>query len=325
MTPDERFGLPLALGDGLLLRWATPADAEKLARFNVDMHSDAPDEPEMELYYWVMDLMSGNHPTTQASDFTLVVDTNADDRIISSLCLISQTWRYEGIPFGVGRPELIATLPEFRRRGLVRKQMDIAHALSASRSELVNAITGIPWYYRQFGYEMAVELGGMRQLFWARSGNSETVEGEPYRIREATAGDIPFLGELYKAHLDQSPITRPRDETLWRYELFGTHPKSMWFMEATIVETLDSRVVGYYAARQFGTMFHVREFGVIPGHSWRAVGRFVVRQLKREAEALNESRPPEKQVNHITFYMGTSHPVQVALDPEMEKELRPYA
>jgi hypothetical protein len=34
--------------------------------------------------------------------------------------LISQIWAYEGIPFGVGRPELVGTLPEYRNRGLVR-------------------------------------------------------------------------------------------------------------------------------------------------------------------------------------------------------------
>ena len=107
MLDSESLNLPRDLGDGLMMRWATPDDAEEVAQFNVDIHSDNPEEPEMLLYYWVLDLMSGKHPTTQASDFTVVVDTNDSNRIVSSLNLISQTWAYDGIPFGVGRPELV--------------------------------------------------------------------------------------------------------------------------------------------------------------------------------------------------------------------------
>ena len=245
MNADDLYNMPRDLGDGLLLRWATPDDAEALARFNLKLHSDNPDEPEMGLYHWVHDLMRGDHPTTNAGDFTVVVDTNADNRIVSSLNLISQTWAFDGIPFGVGRPELVATLPEYRRRGLVRIQMEVVHALSASRGELVTAITGIPWYYRQFSYEMTINLGGSRQLFWARPGNSEKVAEEPYRIRPATAEDIPLLGELYRTHLGNSLITRPRDEAQWQYEMFTTHPESFWVIKPQLIETLEGRVVAY--------------------------------------------------------------------------------
>lgn len=325
MTASNDFDLPRELGDGLILRWATPDDAEELAQFNLAMHSDDPAEPEMGLYYWVHDLMRGDHPTTNAGDFTVVVDTNAGGRIVSSLCTISQTWAYDGIPFGVGRPELVATLPEFRRRGLVRLQMELAHAVSAGRGELVTAITGIPWYYRQFGYEMAINLGGSRQLFWARPGNEEKVEAEPYHVRAATAQDIPVLTELYRAHLGDSPITRLRDEALWRYEMFTIHPESFWSVKPNLIETTDGRIVGYATWQPFNTAFGIREFGVVPGHSWRAVGRFVVRRLRQEAEILNTTRPPEKQLSHITFILGEEHPLYEALGQDVEKQIRPYA
>lgn len=325
MAATDNYGLPLDLGDGLVLRWATPGDAEMLAQFNLAMHSDNPDEPEMGLYYWVHDLMRGDHPTTKASDFTVVVDTTADDRVVSSLNLISQTWTYDGIPFGVGRPELVATLPEYRRRGLVRRQMDIIHALSADRDELVTAITGIPWYYRQFGYEMAINLGGSRQLFWVRPGNNEKVADETFHIRPATDRDIPTLIELYQAHLDKSPITRPRDPVQWHYEMVVVHPESFWSVKPRLIETAGGHVVGYFTSSVWDTAIGIREFGVLPGHSWRAAARFVVRLLKREADALNESRPPEKQLTNITFSLGEDHPVYDALGPDLEKQIPPYS
>lgn len=148
------------LGDGLILRRSTPEDAEALATFNAAFHSDdGPDKPDERLAAWTRDLLTRPHPTFHPDDFTIVEDARSG-KIVSSMNLISQTWSYAGIEFGVGRPELVGTLPEYRQRGLIRLQFDEIHKWSAERGELVQAITGIPFYYRQFSYEMGLELGG---------------------------------------------------------------------------------------------------------------------------------------------------------------------
>src|SRR5215213_5710787 len=97
------------------------------------------------------DLLTRPHATLKPDDFTIVEETSTG-RIVSSLNLIPQTWMYEGTEFGVGRPELVGTLAEFRGRGLVRAQFDVVHQWSAARGHMVQGITGIPYYYRQFGY-----------------------------------------------------------------------------------------------------------------------------------------------------------------------------
>ena len=97
--------MPIDLGDNLILRFATANDTEALTEFNVRLHEAADAGPN------VRDLMSGNHPTCKASDFTVVEDTRTE-KIASSMCLISQTWTYSGIPFELGQPEFVATEPE---------------------------------------------------------------------------------------------------------------------------------------------------------------------------------------------------------------------
>ena len=174
-----QFGLPKPVGDGLLLRWGTPEDAEQIADFNVRIHSDNPEEPDTVLGKWTKLLMRGDHPTTKADDFTVVVDPNDGDKIVSTCCLISQTWLYEDVPLGVGRPELVGTDEAYRRRGLVREQFAALHAKSAARSELAQAITGIPYYYRQFGYEMTVVLGGGRAARFNVQDPPKKEEAEP--------------------------------------------------------------------------------------------------------------------------------------------------
>src|SRR5436305_520679 len=124
-APDANAGLPQALGHGLTLRWATPADSEALAQHNARYLPANPAEPNEaepneEVRDWTRELMGGDHPTTRAADFTIVVDEHAGGTIVSSMCLISQTWAYAEIPFPVGRPELVSTAPAYRRRGLVQ-------------------------------------------------------------------------------------------------------------------------------------------------------------------------------------------------------------
>jgi len=80
----------------------------------------------------------------------------------------------------VGRPELVGTHPDYRRRGLIRAQFKIIHQWSAARGHAMQAITGIPWYYRQFGYEMALELHGSRQGSISDVPIRKKGESEPY-------------------------------------------------------------------------------------------------------------------------------------------------
>jgi RimJ/RimL family protein N-acetyltransferase len=135
-TTTER-GVLQDLGDGLVLRRATREDADALAAFNAEIHRwPESTESNPSMGAWTRDLLRGDHPTVDPGDFTVVEDRRSD-RIVSTLGLISQTWTYDGIPFGVGQPELVGTHPDYRRRGLVRAQLAWVHRWSAERGQLV--------------------------------------------------------------------------------------------------------------------------------------------------------------------------------------------
>ena len=318
------FILPRDLGDGLLLRWGRPEDAEEVAQFNIRELSDDPSEPEEILGIATHDLMRGDHPTTKASDFTLVIDQNSDNKLVSTLCIIPQIWTNDGIPFKVGRPELVATDKTYRRRGLVAAQFEAIHAKSAANGEMVQVITGIPWFYRQFGYEMGLDLGGSRDFFWSHPGNDKTVATESYHWRPATPADIPILHKLYAIHCQESLIARVRDDGLWQYEMFTAHKKGFVHLNVHIVETKEGTAVGYasYYPRE-NSQFMVSELAALPGYSLRQVALFVTRMLKAEAEKLNPER--KKLLTSIRFGLGAAHPLYRALAGELEKQNRPYA
>ncbi len=65
---SESGALPRDLGDGLLLRRATAADAEALADLNAQVHHErGVEEPNPRVWAWTQDLMSGMHPTFRPS------------------------------------------------------------------------------------------------------------------------------------------------------------------------------------------------------------------------------------------------------------------
>jgi predicted acetyltransferase len=257
--------MPKALPGGLELRWGEPGDAEELAEFNIRIHSDTPGPPEQWLGEWTRLLCSGRHPTTRASDFTVIREDEGRGRIVSSLCLISQTWAYDGVEFGCGRPELVGTDPDHRKKGLVDLQMEVIHALSAERGELVQAITGIPWLYRKYGYDMGLDLGGGRRFYWQKPGNAKSVTEERFRLRDAAVEDIDILADLYEIAEPKCMVTAVRDEILWQKLIETGGRENPVGPHFSVITNIPGEPVGYLAYLYQGTAVAVREIAVLPG------------------------------------------------------------
>ncbi|MBI2942419.1 MAG: GNAT family N-acetyltransferase [Chloroflexi bacterium] len=313
------------LGDGLILRRATRNDAEALAAFNGEVHR-SPDatEPVEGIAAWTRDLMRGDHPTFAPGDFTVVEDTRTR-AIVSTLNLISQRWSYGGVEFGVGRPELVGTHPDYRRRGLVRAQFEVIHRWSADRNEKMQAITGIPWYYRQFGYEYALALDVTRLGSKSLVPQLKEGQAEPYRLRTATDADLPFLAQLYERAVERSLVACVRDEALWRYEFHGRSEKSGLYQVWQVIETAEGEPVGFldHASQLWGTALATTIYELEPGSSWLAVTPSVLRYLRSRGEeyAVRDHREFEE----IAFRMGTEHPVYEAVPDRLPRTQPPYA
>lgn len=326
---DQLLKLPRAMGNNLVMRWGKPEDAQAVAEFNAKVHSDTA-EPDGYVYYWTLELFQGKHPTVGPSDFLIVVDESKNNKIASTLCLISQTWSYEDIIFKVGRPEIVGTDEEYRRKGLVRAQFEVIHALSAERGEMVQGITGIPWYYRQFGYEMGLDLGGARRLYWPNVSILSKDKTETFKIRPATLEDIPLLGQLYQKNCESSLIRRVRNETEWRFELTRTNPKSSDYRQFFIIESMPTEgstaePVGYceFASNFPGALSIIRELAVLQGISLRSVGEFLTRAIKALADEANKER--KQALQGISFNFGQYHPIYEAMGNQLEKQIPPYA
>jgi hypothetical protein len=322
--------LPINLGDGLNLRRSTLQDADALVDFNSRIHSDeGPDKPDDRVGAWAYDLLTKPHPTFKPGDFTVVEDTT-NGKIVSSMNLIPQTWTYAGIPFKVGRPELVGTLIEYRKRGLIRHQFDLIHQWSAQNGDKLQAITGIPFYYRLFGYEMALNLSGGRAGYPTHIPRLKEGEEEPFHIRPATEADIPFISQLYNLGCKRSLVACEWDDVMWRYELTGKSKKHVNRVEVRVIETLDGKLCGFITHDEFswGDMMVIKQYEIIPDLHWLEVTPTVIRYLEKTYEQFQPEHPEhgeKKPFGAFGFWLGEDHPVYHVMPDRLPRIRKPYA
>lgn len=315
--------LPQTLPDGLIIRRSRAADMDQLAEFNAMIHSDT-EEPDLKVAEWTRDLLRGTHPTFGVDDFS-IVENPKTGKIVSAVCLISQTWTFAGIPIKVGRPELVGTDPEYRRKGLVRRQFDLVHEWSRQRGELLQAITGIPYYYRQFGYEMALDLAGRRAGFEAHVPKLKEGEEEPYLIRAATTGDLPFMADLYHHAAQRHAVACVRTPEIFKYELDGQSEDNGNRYETYVIEDASAERVGYFQHTNYlgRTGVSLIWYELKPGVSWLAVTPGVVRHTWNKGQEY--ARRDGKTCHAFGFMLGAQHPVYEALGRDLPTEHQPYA
>lgn len=317
--------MPIGMGDNLVLRFATRKDTDELVDFNARLHEDSA------AGLAVRDLTSGKHPTTQAGDFTVVEDTKTR-KIVSSMCLISQTWSYGGTPFKLGRPEFVATELDYRRRGLVRKQFDVIHAVSAQRRELMLGITGIPWYYRLFGYEMALDLEANRILDGTHIPTRKKGLPETCRLRIRSTDDNAFIRELYQHSADRHIFACPRSASTWEYEFNGRSEGSGARFEWTIIEDLVGTRLGYVGSFpklwdfSDNVCFWVSQLELKPGIGYLHLMPSLLRALWAKARKTPVAQDNKnRKAKGIIFTLGRDHQAYIAMPKNLLRNEDSYA
>lgn len=322
--------IPIDLGDNLKLRFATLDDVDALAEFNARLHEDVNIDPN------IRDLMLGDHPTCKASDFTIVEDTKTG-KIVSSMCLISQTWTYSGIPFEFGQPEFVATESEYRRRGLVRKQFEVIHALSETRGELMQGITGIPWYYRLFGYEMALDMEAGHVIDGFHMPSLKKGQTETCRLRPRTDADNTFIQEVYAHSIQSQVFDCHRSPEVWEYEFNGRSPKSDARHQWLLIEDMQGARLGYvqhlpwcydgyYEGTDTGANFIVIRMELKPGVGYLHLIPSLLRALwKKAKETPVATERDNPEASGIQFMLGREHLVYSGLPKSVVRKDPPYA
>ncbi|NLE45354.1 MAG: GNAT family N-acetyltransferase [Chloroflexi bacterium] len=200
------------LGEGLTMCVATSQDdVERVAAFNGTVHNPGVAEMTRRLFT--------HHPNTRRSHL-IYVEERGHGEVVSSLCLIPWTWRFEDVEIRVGEMGIVGTREDYRNRGLIRAQVNLFKRCLNDAGCLLSKIQGIPYFYRQFGYEYALPLEGGLRLEYRDVPDQPVVEG--YSVRLATVEDAAALKQLYDEAAKGLDLTVARGVDIWHYLLTQT-------------------------------------------------------------------------------------------------------
>ena len=224
------------LPDGAILRWATTADAQAyatLAEASFVLPQLQLSNPNVGPY--ARDMASGNHPLCRPSDIAVVCAP--DGAMLAAAALLTQPLQYGEIDLAVGRPELVCSSPHVRQRGYVREIMNLLHHKSHARGDVMQAITGIPNYYHQFGYVWSVDYNAFRTI--QLSAITDATE-DPLMVRKARVDEYATFVALYD------------NERKQRTTLLSTPYTAAYFQHALETSCSREQHVPHFICRQTG-------------------------------------------------------------------------
>jgi hypothetical protein len=312
------------LGGSLVLREVFKEDIEKLSDFFVRVFAeDEGTEPDKRIGRWAQDLIRLDDDP-QRQRFGFLVEKEDSEEIVSALLAIPQIWTYYGIRIPVGRPEPVATDKDNRNRGLVRVLFQEFHETSAAYGDLMQAISGIPWFYRQFGYEMAVELAGSRSGFITQVEAAEKEKLAGISVRQAQSEDIPFLAELYGSSASRYLIHCPLNENWWEKEIVLKHRENLEKTGVFILENSTGKPAGFFfVSREINDKgVFIRYVEVKPGENWRDYMPYVITESWKFGEKVAKETGGE--FNRFILGLGSQHPAYQAAAEYIPMARRPY-
>jgi hypothetical protein len=207
----------------------------------------------------------------------------------------------------VGRPEIVVSDTAVRKRGFIRHIMRWLHAKSAENGDIAQAITGIEYYYKQFGYEWMIDFPGGAKVVFAQL-PALTSDALSVTLRAVTTSELPQFIAMYDAD-------RQRPNVL------VTTPLSAEYLAFTMAQSVSSEgnlpyfivdqhdhVIGYLLIGKCcwqGEM-DVRGWGLVPGIIWKDYLIPIMHALLTIIPVLHK-KPGQEVVTTADLMLDTSH------------------
>lgn len=301
------------LGNGYRLRWATPADGDQYAQLAAKafyLKNEQMENPNVVGY--AHDLTSNNHPLCHADDVAVVLDDH--NHIVAAAALMIQPLEYEGIPLKVGRPELVCSDSQVRQRGFVRAIFELMHAKSAARGDVMQAITGIPHYYHQFGYSWSVDYNAHAKVTLAKlpmlAGGSN-----PIQLRRVAPNEYQQYVALYNNdRLGRNlALTTPYTPEYFAHVL-TTSVSTEGFIPYFIVNELGS-VLGYFLAdqRSWDGWWTILGIGAAANQSLANLIVPTLHAAKELTVDIHKVVPHHPDIHSLNIQVDGDHPIQQVL------------
>jgi predicted acetyltransferase len=191
-------GYSKKISDNLTLRIAID-DMNELQRF-ISFNHAVHQEESLKKY---VNRLFLEHPQKDEI-YWIYIEENDSNKMVSSIILAPLEWDFDGTLIPICEMDLVGTLTEYRNRGLMGILNELYEVIMEQKGYKLSVIRGIPYYYRRFGYEFALNLDERIVL---NKNQIQSKEMKKVSIRKATRQDLDFIKSIYNKQNEKFFIT----------------------------------------------------------------------------------------------------------------------
>lgn len=236
------------------------------------------------------------HPEMSNEHFFMV---KKGQQVAAGLVLLPQTWEIDGVKLRVAEMGCVGTSPKHRRKRLQWVLNDKFDEYARENGFDLCVLAGIPYFYRQFGYQYAVKLDYSTII------DTEKVpdQGLKLETRVIYETDIPVLDEIMRRAQEKYFVKSLRSKEIWEMQqktsTYGGEP----YQGLAIIE--EGELVGYYRYvedKEKSTLY-VRELGFKDSIPVEQIGS----QLKTHAisSGLEKIKTAIAHIDPLSEYLKT--------------------
>jgi predicted acetyltransferase len=152
-----------------------------------------------------------HYPSVTLDDFFVA---KSRGKIVAALNLLPLKWEIGVVPLAVAELACVATHPNYRHMGLQKMLMKEYDQRVSDQGYDLSAIEGIPYYYRQFGYEYALPLSEETRIGLDQIPESNSTG----KIRPFRKSDLTQAAKLLRAAKQRFYVHSIRDEGVWKMQ-----------------------------------------------------------------------------------------------------------
>ncbi len=296
------------LPDGNTVRWARPSDVQGYIDLCANVFKDSA-ESEYNRYVakYCRDMTSTYHPLSSANELAVVV--NAAQEVVAGAVLMRVMMNYAGIDMIIGKPEVVATHPEYRSRGYIREIFKLLHARSHARGDLLQGITGVPYIYERLGYHYAVDYEQRTTVHF--TSQQHTTSTPAIHVRRATINEYAQFAELYdtERRARNQLITTPIDFAFFKYLLEDNTSIHTW-MPTLICIPDTGDVIGFLLLNKakVDNKFIIYGLGLKPGYPLAQYLPAIINATAQYRSLITLRHTQDETINGIVFDLDASHP-----------------
>jgi len=286
------------LGDGLVVKTASNSDdIERVAECDIKVfNEEGIAQMHRKLFL--------NHPNMKINDLIFVEDEKTG-KVVSTICFLPWEICYQDIKLKVGEMGIVGTVEEYRRRGLIRSQAEYFKKILNQRGYHLSVIQGIPYFYRQFGYEYSLPLEGGYSIELHQIPDPKGNDINNYTFRAGNFQDIPILQSMYEKASEELDIHTCRNSSIWQY-LLEHNPMTHASSEVWMVEN-NKKAVAYFQIEKhpFGDALTVNEISWMDCNTMMAVMHQIkILAIERNKPNIRLKLPANCPLSQLSRYYG---------------------